>query len=227
MLLAMLLANMARRKELMNGRFVTVLVLIAALSMTLASVAFAQGGKGGQDTEKFKAKLTELNDSDAKGIARLSLEEGELTTKINSRGFSANLPHAQHIHGEEEALNECPPATADDDGDGLVSTLEGLPFYGPIRVSFTTEGDTSPASGLALDRFPVANPGGSFRYKENFEIPAEVAANLGEFHIVDHGGDLNGNGAYDGPITAPGLPLEAELPATCGVIDPMAPGLHR
>ena len=211
----------------MNGKFVTVLVLVAALSMTLASVAFAQGGKGGQDTEKFKAKLTELNDSDAKGIARLRLEGDELTTKINSRGFSANLPHAQHIHGEEQAKNECPPATADNDGDGLVSTVEGLPFYGPIRVSFTTEGDTSPASALALDRFPVANPGGSFSYKRTSEIPSEVAANLGELHIVQHGVDLNGNGVYDGPISALGVPLEAELPATCGVIEPMAPGLHK
>ena len=210
----------------MNGRFVTVLVLIAALSMTLASVAFAQA-EGGQDTEKFKSKLTELNDSDAKGIARLSLEGDELTTKINPRRFSANLPHAQHIHGEEQAKSECPPASADGDGDGLVSTVEGLPFYGPILVSFTTEGDTSPASGLALDRFPVANPGGSFSYKRTFEIPSEVAANLGEFHIVQHGVDLNGNGVYDGPISALGVPLEAELPATCGVIDPIAPGQHR
>jgi hypothetical protein len=185
--------------------------------MMLASVAFAQGG---QDKQKFKANLTELNDSGAKGIARLGLEGDELTTKINSRGFSANLPHAQHIHGEEEAKNECPPATADNDGDGLVSTLEGLPFYGPIRVSFTTEGDTSPASGLALDRFPTANPGGSFRYKETFEIPSEVATNLGELHIVQHGVDLNGNGVYDGPVSALGVPLEAELPATCGVIKP-------
>ena len=109
----------------------------------------------------------------------------------------------------------------------MVSTLEGLPFYGPIRVSFTTEGDTSPASALALDRFPVANPGGSFRYNETFEIPSEVAANLGELHIVQHGVDLNGNGVYDGPISGLGVPLEAELPATCGVIEPMEPGLHR
>jgi hypothetical protein len=200
-------------------------VLLAAVSaVMLASMALAQEAAGGQAyKEKFKAKLTELNDSGAKGIARLSLEGNELTTKINSRGFSENLPHAQHIHGKEEAEAEgavCPPATADEDGDNLVSTLEGAPFYGPIQVSFTTEGDTSPASGLALDRFPVANNGGSFRYKETFDIPTDVAANLDEHHIVQHGVDLNGNGVYDGPNSALGVPLEAELPATCGVIEP-------
>ena len=197
-------------------------LLIAALTaVVLASVAFAQDSR--QTKQMFKAKLTELNDSGAKGIARLSLEGTELSTKINSRGFSDDLPHAQHIHGKEEAEAEgavCPPASADEDGDSLVSTLEGLPFYGPIQVSFTTEGDTSPASGLALDRFPVANSGGSFRYKETFEIPTDVAANLDEHHIVQHGVDLNGNGVYDGPEAGLGVPLEAELPATCGVIKP-------
>ncbi len=54
-----------------------------------------------------------------------------------------------------------------------------------------------------------------------------MAANLGEFHIVQHGVDLNGNGVYDGPVSDLGVPLEAELPATCGVIDPIAPGLHK
>jgi hypothetical protein len=84
-------------------------LLIAALTaVVLASVAFAQDS--GQTKQMFKAKLTELNDSGAKGIARLSLDGTELTTKINSRGFSDNLPHAQHIHGEDEAKNECPPA---------------------------------------------------------------------------------------------------------------------
>jgi hypothetical protein len=195
------------------------LLIAAVTAAVLASIAFAQEGSG-QTKEMFKAKLTELNDSGAKGIARLSLDGTELTTKINSRGLSENLPHAQHIHGEDQAKNECPPATADEDGDSLVSTLEGLPFYGPIRVSFTTEGDTSPNSGLALDRFPVANPGGSFRYNETLDIPTEVAANLDEFHIVQHGVDLNGNGVYDGPVSDLGVPLEAELPATCGSISP-------
>ena len=205
---------------------VSLSLLIAALTAAvLASIAFAQE-EGGQTKEMFKAKLTELNDSGAKGVARLSLDGNELTTKINSSGFSENLPHAQHIHGKEEAESEgaiCPPASADDDGDGLVSTADGLPFYGPIMVSFTTTGGTSGdlfKDGLALDRFPVANPGGAFRYNRTIDIPADVAANLDEMHIVQHGVDLNGNGEYDGDLSELGVPLEAELPATCGTIEP-------
>ena len=196
------------------------LVLVVVMSAALASVAFAHGGGGANHKQQFRAQLNELNDSGASGQAKLTLHGRQLTTKINSNGLSANLPHAQHIHGEDEAKNECPPASADKDDDSLVSTLEGLPFYGPIRVSFTTSGDTSPNSGLALDRFPTANDGGSFEYERTFRIPANVKANMGELHIVQHGVDLNGNGVYDGPNSALGVPLEAELPATCGTIEP-------
>ena len=96
-----------------------------------------------------------------------------------------------------QAISECPTLAADQNGDGLINTVEGLPSYGPIAVSFTTTGDTSPSSGLAVDRFPVANPGGSVNYKRTFEVSDEVAENLGDFAIVQHGVDLNGNGGYD------------------------------
>jgi hypothetical protein len=213
----------------MNGRFVTVLVLIAALSMTLASVAFAQGGK---DKQKFRAQLEPLNGSGASGHAKLTLEGNKLNAKINSHGLAPNLPHAQHIHGFEQAVSECPSLAADDDGDGLVNTLEGLPSYGPILLSFTTTGDTSPSSGLAVDRFPPANPGGSVNYKRTIAVSSEIANKLGMFHVVQHGVDLNGNGKYDfeaaGPSELdPSLPQEATIPANCGVIEPMAPGLHK
>ena len=202
------------------------LLIAAVAAVVLASMAFAQGGGKGQGDGKgqdmFRAKLTELNGSGAKGVARLSLDGTELNTKINARGLSENFLHAQHIHGEDQAKNECPSLAADNNGDDLVSTSEGLPSYGPIRVSFTTSGDTTPASALALDRFPEANSGGAFKYNETFDIPEEVANNLGKLHIVQHGVDLNGNGVYDGPASDldPSVPLEAELPATCGTINP-------
>ncbi len=206
-----------------------VLVLVAALSMTLASVAFAQGGK---DKDKFRADLEPLNSSGASGHANLTLKGNTLKTKINSHGLAPNLPHAQHIHGFEQAVSECPTLAADTDDDGLVNTLEGAPSYGPVQVSFTTEGDTSAASVLAVDRFPVANAGGSINYKRTFEIEsnpqgltsAEIANGLGDFAIVQHGVDLNGNGEYDFEAGEselnPSLPQEATIPANCGVINP-------
>ncbi len=213
----------------MKNRFGIVLLLVAALSVGLASVAFAQGGA---DKQKFRAELKPLNDSGASGMARLILEGRELTAKINSHGLAPNLPHAQHIHGMAQAISECPTLAADQNGDGLISTVEGLPSYGPIAVSFTTRGGTSAASGLAVSRFPVANAGGSERYKRSFEVPRKVARNLGAFAIVQHGVDLNGNGVYDFEAAGaseldPSLPQEATIPANCGVINPVAFGLHR
>ncbi len=97
--------------------------------------------------------------------------------------------------------------------------MDGLPDYGPIQVSFTTSGDTSPASGLALDRMPVAGDNEKLTYDRTIDVPAEVAEHLDEKHIVIHGHDIDGDGGYDaGPITALGAPLEAELPVACGEI---------
>ena len=199
-----------------------VLLLAVAVSLSLASVAFAQGEA---HKKLFKADLNPLNRSGAGGIAKLALEDGRLTTSmVRSHGLAPELPHAQHIHGMAQAVSECPTLANDDNDDGLVNTVEGLPSYGPIAVSFTTRGDTSPASGLAVSRFPVANEGGALQYTRTFAVPASVANNLGKFAIVQHGIDLNGNGVYDFESAGaseldPSLPQEATIPANCGVID--------
>ncbi len=65
----------------------------------------------------------------------------------------ADGPHAAHIHFGADARHECPTAAEDADGDGRLSTTEGGGAYGPVVVSLTRTGDTSPASVLAVDRF--------------------------------------------------------------------------
>ena len=195
------------------------LVLVGAAYMSLTPAAFAQ--------EAFQADLAPLNNSGASGTANLDLEGDQLTTDIASEGLAPNLQHAQHIHGLEEAISECLTILNDQDGDNLVNTTEGEPSYGPILTSFTTEGDTSPDSGLAVDRFPVANEDGTISYGRTFGVPSDVAQRLGEFAIVQHGVDLNGNGVYDeeaaGPSDLdPSLPQEATIPANCGRILPVS-----
>ena len=196
-----------------------VLLLAVALSLSLASVAFAQG----TNQKFFLADLNPLNHSGAHGHALLQKDGRKLDTKIYSTGMAPKLPHAQHIHGMAQAISECPTLAADDNGDGLVNTAEGLPSYGPIQASLTTRGDTSPGSALAVNRFPVANSDGAANYKRTFGVSAKVARNLGDFAIVQHGVDLNHNGRYDfsaGPSELdPSLPQEATIPANCGVID--------
>ena len=199
-----------------------VLLLAVAVSLSLASVAFAQNGTA---RGYFEADLEPLNRSGADGHAILHKEGGKLDTRIYTTDLAPNLPHAQHIHGFEQAVSEC-PTLADSGRDNLITTAEGLPSYGPIQVSLTTRGDTSPASALAVSRFPVANKGGSVNYKRTFEVPSEVANNLGDFAVVQHGVDLNGNDVYDFDSAGeseldPSLPQEATIPANCGVINPI------
>ena len=207
---------------MLSKRLTLVLLLAVAASLVLASVAFAQGG----DQKKlFKADLNPLNRSGDNGVAKLALEGRKLTTKINSHGMAPKLPHAQHIHGFKQALSECPTLAASG-RDNLITTVEGLPSYGPIRVSFTTRGDTSAASGLAVSRFPVADADGALHYKRTFSVPQGVSQNLGKMAIVQHGVDLNHNGRYDFKAAGkseldPSLPQEATIPATCGLINPV------
>jgi hypothetical protein len=72
-----------------------------------------------------------------------------------------------------------PAATADTDGDGFISTIEGLPAYGEIQISLTTEGDVSTASGLALERFPVADASGSGRVRSPGESQRSTNNHIG------------------------------------------------
>jgi hypothetical protein len=218
----------------LSRKLTIVLLLAAALSLSLASVAFANGGdRADRDDDHnnhahknhFKAELNSLNRSGAEGHAMLEKNGKKLETEIHTKGLAPKLPHAQHIHGFKKAVSEC-PTLALSGRDDLITTAEGQPAYGPIQVSLTTRGDTSPKSGLAVDRFPVANAKGSVHYERTLMVSANVAKNLGEKAIVQHGVDLNDNGRYDFKAAGkseldPSLPQEATIPATCGVIDPV------
>ncbi|MDP8987450.1 MAG: hypothetical protein M3N11_03790 [Actinomycetota bacterium] len=207
----------------------------AAMSLSLASPATAQHPQQAAPVDVLRADLQPVphdpladRGSEVTGKAVLVVEGNEARTILVARGLSPDLPHAAHIHGDVQARNECPSLAADDNGDGLIDTVEGLPDYGPIDVSLTTSGGTSGAfsDALALDRFPTASRGGTVHYNRVVELPADVADALDRLHIVVHGADLNGNGAYDfdagtsslsGLVGAP-VPLEAELPVACGTI---------
>src|SRR5919107_4574438 len=216
----------------LSRKLTIVLLFAVALSLSLASVAFANGGDrddrdGHEEHAKhYKAHLKALNRSGAEGHAMLEKEGNKkVETEIHTKGLAPKLPHAQHIHGFKKAVSECPTLAASGD-DNLITTAEGLPSYGPIQVSLTTKGDTSPKSALAVDRFPVAKAKGSVNYERTISVPSNVAKNLGKKSIVQHGVDLNHNGKYDFKAAGkseldPSLPQEATAPATCGVINPV------
>ncbi|MGH3359046.1 MAG: hypothetical protein ACRDO7_09605 [Nocardioidaceae bacterium] len=198
---------------------------VAAVPLMFATPAHA-------DTVNFN--LDELNGSGANATASITTnDDGSLSVDISGSGFTPNSPHAQHIHGAATGDFFCPPASADKNGDGQVATEEGVPQYGGVMVSLTTKGDASADSGLAVDRMPVADASGNLDYQRTIPasaIPAGIAENIENLHIVQHGLDVNGNDKYDlkalgesvfaKSLGVDGIPEEATNPATCGEVSP-------
>jgi hypothetical protein len=176
-------------------------------------------------TVQLDAQLKSLNDSGASGHAQVEFRGRKAHVRIDARRLAKNLPHAQHLHFGAEARNECPNVFDDDNNDHRLNVVEGVPDYGPILKSLTTSGDTSPKSGLAVDRFPTT-PKGIEKYERVVDFaPGAVlrAIKSGKGVIVIHGVDHNGNGVYDfegagASELDPSLPAEATDPALCGVL---------
>jgi hypothetical protein len=200
------------------------LATAAAVMLALPTAAAADSHGG---TETFTAELGQANESGASGQATIELDGNEATVRIDGEDFFDGFPHAIHFHGEPGGDNVCGPLNpgdegfeeADEDGDGFISVVEGVPAYGPVTVSLTTEGDTSPDSALAVDRFPDSD---TLDYERTIGLDDEVAENLSSLHVVVHGADLDGTGeigTVDIPSSLdPELPIEATIPAACGQI---------
>ncbi len=211
-----------------HKKLIVSLGLAMALTAGLATATSAKSRDGEDNhTMVYRAELKALNSSGAHGVANLRLRGDRLDIRIDAQGLLPNSVHAQHIHGV--GTSECPPPSAAGP-DGVLSTTDGLPFYGGIVSSLTTRGDTSPAAGLTIEIMPVADANGEMHYRRSITLPHDVAANLGAFQIVQHGVDLNHNGLYDfgaGPSELDArLPQEATAPADCGTIDPIANHHH-
>ncbi|WP_250004835.1 hypothetical protein [Actinoplanes sp. M2I2] len=211
----------------------TLLVVPAAAAILLAvpTAAFAD--------ESVHVQLDALNKSGASGTATLTaMDNGDLKVSIRSKGLVPNSPHAQHMHGATNGMDfHCPDMSADKDGNGFVSTEEGVPMYGDIFISLTTKGDTTKASGLAVDRMPTADAQGDLSYDRTIaaaDLPEGTLEHLKDLHVVEHGIDANNNGKYDmdalGESTLAesaglkGIPEEATDPAVCGMVSGAAAG---
>jgi hypothetical protein len=205
-------------------------LLVAGVVAGMAVLPFAaMAGGGVRDVEADVEPVPHSHEADGgsnvNGEVEIERDGGWVTVEVEAWGLAPKLPHAQHVHGVGD--NECPDKEARDDrkDDGLIDTTEGAPDYGPIVVSLTTKGDASPASGLAVDRFPVADKHGKLHYERTFKIGTDfsrkIARNLTDFHYVVHGIDTNHNDAYDFSAGKseldPSLPQEATVPAGCGI----------
>ena len=164
-----------------------------------------------------------LNGVDASGTAMVEVNGNRIDVTMAASGLLADMPHAAHIHFGADRRHECPMASDDAEGDGTINTTDGDPAYGPIVVSLTKTGDTSPKSGLAVNRFDTA-PGGELSYERgSIKVSTKLASAIadGQSVVVIHGVDHNDNGMYDGDTKSdldPSLPTEATDPAICGVL---------
>jgi hypothetical protein len=171
----------------------------------------------------YQATLNSLNHSSASGSLTLQLNGDQATISENVTGLAATFsgmpyPHVQHIH--IGAQGSCPSMSADKNGDGVVSTTEGAPFYGGIGATLSTSGDTSPKAGTTLT---VAPSGGSFTYSRTITLDAATMASVtaGKGVIVVHGLDpatLSKQAQGEKSDLVPSLPLAATSPALCGTL---------
>jgi hypothetical protein len=218
------------------------IALIAATATMLALAVPAFAAHDANPSERVASYTYQVGgvphpgtdqNEDVSGTIRIrALPNQKAQVKARLSGLTPNQPHAQHLHGALTGGNDCPTSvlagTAIENGmlvpgDDFIATLDAASAYGGIQVSLTTSGDTSPASALAVSRFPVADSNGNLSYDRTFEVSDDVYAALGVLHYVAHGIDIDGSGGYDGPespltaaIDAFDLPFEATIPAGCG-----------
>lgn len=200
---------------------------LAAGALIAAVSGFAATTTASANSGDLTANLqpVALNGVDGSGTALVTVRGTRIEVNMVASGLLADAPHAAHIHFGADARHECPAASDDLDASNTLNTSEGGPAYGPVRVSLTKTGDTSPASALAIDRFDTA-PHGTLSYERGqIKVSQDVAKAIteGKAVIVIHGVDHNHDGAYDGATASdldPSLPTEATDPALCGVVTP-------
>ncbi len=175
---------------------------------------------GGTETH---ATLQPLNNSGVNGVSTVTVDGRKIDVSVDAKRLLKGMPHAMHIHFGAQARHECPTVRDDDNADHRLTTVEGLPAYGAVRVSLTKRGDTSPKSTLAVNRFPKAK-NHEIHYDRTIGIGKKLARAIknGKGVVVIHGIDYNHNGTYDFSAGKsdldPSLPAEATDPAACGVL---------
>jgi hypothetical protein len=207
-----------QRRVTMRKKLLAVLAPAALLALPLAAPAAMA-----QDGETYQAELAPLNGSGASGNLMLELNGEEATITANVSGLATTFmdnpyPHVQHIHIAGQG--QCPDMSADENGDGIVDTVEGQPAYGMIGTTLSTSGDTSAEAGTNVE---IAPSGGSYEYSRTFDLNADTLESVqnGTAVIVVHGLDpttLSEEAANAKSNLVPELPLAATAPALCGTL---------
>jgi Protein kinase domain len=228
------------RGRALGMRIALIGVLLAAAGIVVAVVVLGSSDSSGDKAKADAAppKPTGLpvdaelapvptNHVDGVGDAKVRLNGQDVTVTVNTTGLLNNV-HAMHIHAGTKGV--CPPGRAAKDHGGhlSISTLDGVPWYGPPVTALTTRGDTSKSSILAFKRFPS---GSDVRYKRTIRVSKVVAAQIRTHNavLIVHGIDWNRNGIYDNAALNRSdlnrsLPGEITAPALCGELVPQKQG---
>jgi hypothetical protein len=195
------------------------LMLCAAGAIALPATASAASG------DSYQATLAPLNHSTGSGTFMLTLNGNRATVTEKVSGLADTFsgkpyPHVQHIHIMGQG--QCPTLSADKNGDGVISTVEGHPAYGMIGTTLSTSGDTSPKAATDLK---VAAMGGSYTYQRTFTLNPDTMKSIraGNAVVVVHGLDpatLSKKAQGEKSELVPSLPLAATSPALCGAVKP-------
>jgi serine/threonine protein kinase len=156
------------------------------------------------------------------GAVTMRLNGDQLTVSATAEGL-LDAKHAMHIHAGAKGV--CPPASAAKPHNGhlTISTLDGVPWYGPPVTALTTRGDTSAKSILAFNRFLS---GSDIHYSRTITLTPVVAANIrnDDAVVIVHGIDYDHDGTYGNVLDRSdldrALPGEITAPALCGQIVP-------
>ena len=200
----------------------SLLATLAAGALSGAAL-FAVSAPAGAATQSYQANLAAINGSGASGTLMLTLNGNQATITEQATGLAATFsnapyPHVQHIH--INGMGTCPAASADKNGDGVISTTEGAPSYGPIGTTLSTSGPTTPAAGTTLN---IAPSGATINYSRTITLDAATVAAIqaNKAVIVVHGLDpstLSTQAQGEKSDLVPTLPLAATSPALCGAL---------
>jgi hypothetical protein len=202
---------------------VCVVPTAAAAQATAAAPRARAAHASSWHANHYKAGLKpiRINHSWATGWATVALRGHQAKVTVYAWGLPRNLPHAQHIHIGARGVCPSTKYATKHNGHRIITVTNAAPAYGAIGASLTTKGDASPASGLAVTRFPTAKHG-YVSYHRTITVSANAAANIRRHRsvVVLHGVDYNHNGRYDNVLGKseldPKLPQEATAPAACG-----------
>lgn len=220
---------MRREDTMRTAKKLMLTPVLALTAFGLAAGPAAAATAGNTDSGEnwtYQADLNEVNDSGASGDIMITLKGNKAMITEHVEGLAETFqdgkyPHVQHIHVKAGGNGTCPTASADEDGDGVVSTPEGGASYGEVSTTLTDSGDTSAAA--AVDVKHAGIKGGSATYERTIDLDDKTvdAIKNGGASVVVHGlnpEDLPKDVQDKKSPLDDSLPLAATAPALCGTL---------